>query len=81
MSVIYIKEQGSYVKMQGDLVVVTKGTQKLLEYSIHIIENVVVFGNVQITTQALKRFLENGIDINYFTYSGKYKIGICPQYR
>jgi len=72
MSVIYVKEQGSYIRLKGEQIAVTKGKQTLLEYPIYNIENIAVFGNVQITTQAVSKLMNNGIDIMYFTYSGKY---------
>lgn len=72
MSVIYIKEQGSYLRLKGEQIAVTKGNRILLEFPIYSVENIVVFGNVQITTQVLSKVLGSGIDISYFTYGGKY---------
>ena len=72
MSVIYIKEQGSYLGLKGEQIAVTKGSQTLLEFPIYNIENIAVFGNVQITTQVLSKLLNQGIDIMYFTYAEKY---------
>ena len=53
MSVLYIKEQGSCVQKRSERIVVTKGNQSLLEIPTANVENVAVFGNVQVTTQAL----------------------------
>ncbi len=72
MSVLYIKEQGSCVQKRSERIVVTKGNQSLLEIPTANVENVAVFGNVQVTTQALHMLLEQGINVNYFTFSGKY---------
>ena len=44
MSVIYIKEQGSYLRLKGE----------------------------QVATQVLSKLMNQGIDIMYFTYAGKY---------
>lgn len=72
MSVLYIKEQGSCIQKRSERIVVTKGNQSLLEIPTANVENVAVFGNVQVTTQALHMLLEQGINVNYFTFSGKY---------
>ncbi len=72
MTVIYIKEQGSSLRRRGEQIVVTKGSQTLLEFPIHHVDSIVVLGNVQITSQVLAKLLENGVDISYFSLGGKY---------
>ena len=72
MSVLYIKEQGSYIQKRSERIIVTKGSQALLEIPTANVENIAVFGNVQVTTQALHMLLGQGIDINFFSFSGKY---------
>lgn len=72
MSVLYIKEQGSCIQKKSERIAVTKGSQTLLEVPAVNVENIAVFGNVQITTQALHMLLEQGVNINYFSFSGKY---------
>ena len=72
MPVIYVKEQGAYLKLKGGQIAVLKGKERLLEIPLHSIDNVMVMGNVQVTTQALLKLLANGTDISYFTYGGKY---------
>lgn len=72
MAVLYVKEQGAYIQKQGERLIVTKKKNTLLDIPIIQVENVSVIGNVQITTQAMHMMMEQGIDISYFTYSGKY---------
>ncbi len=72
MAVLYVKEQGAYIQKQGERLVVTKKNNTLLDIPIIQVENVSAIGNVQITTQAMHMMMERGIDISYFTYSGKY---------
>lgn len=79
MSVIYIKEQGSCLQLRGGRLVVTKGSQQLLEYPLLNLDNVVCFGKVQVTTQLLHRLLDDGIDVSYFTYGGKYLGHTCSE--
>lgn len=72
MAAIYVKEQGASIQKMGERIVVTKSSATLLDLPVIKIENLSVIGNVQITTQALRLLLENGVDINYFTVNGKY---------
>ena len=72
MSVIYVKEQGATIQKVGERIVVTKNQNRLLDIPIFQVENIAVIGNVQITTQALHMLMENGIDVSYMSYSGKY---------
>ena len=72
MPVIYVKEQGAYIRLKGEQIVVFKGNNQLLEIPVHRTDSIMVLGNVQVTTQALVKLLANGTDISYFTYGGKY---------
>ena len=72
MSVLYVKEQGSCIQKRSERIVVTKGQMTLLEIPLANVENIAIIGNVQITTQALHMLLLQGIDVNFFTFSGKY---------
>lgn len=79
MAVIYIKEQGALVQKLGERMVVTKNRQTLLDVPVFKIDNIAVIGNVQITMQALRMFIEHGIDVGYFTYGGKYIGHTCAE--
>lgn len=72
MPAAYIREQGSYIRLKNGKMAVTKGTCILMEIPLFLLESVSVFGSVQISTQAMTKFLESGIPISFFTRSGKY---------
>ena len=72
MSVLYLKEQGAYVQKSGDRIMVTKSGQTLLDIPVFQVDNIAVIGNIQVTTQALHMLMQNGVDVSYFTRSGKY---------
>lgn len=72
MAVLYIKEQGAIIQKQGERILVKKGSETLLELPVLHVENMALIGNVQITTQALHMLMERGVDVSYFSYSGKY---------
>ena len=72
MSVLYIKEQGASIRKMGERVQVVKNNETLLDIPVFQVENIAVIGNVQLTTQAAHMLMQNGIDVSWFTYSGKY---------
>lgn len=72
MAVLYVKEQGAYIQKNGEVLSVTKNGKKLLDVPMIHVENVSMIGNVQITMQALHSLMERGVDVSYFSYSGKY---------
>lgn len=72
MAVVYIKENGAYVRLLGKMLVISKGETTLQKLPVNYVEHMVVIGNVQITAQALKKILEIGCDVSYLTYGGKY---------
>lgn len=72
MAVLYIKEQGACVRKMDECVVITKGTETLMRAPAANLDNIAVIGNVQVTSQALQMLMTRGVDVNYFTFSGKY---------
>lgn len=72
MPAIYIREQGSMLVKRGEGIAVMKNSRTLLEIPLANVDNIAVIGNIQVTTQVLLMLMEQGVDISYFTYSGKY---------
>ena len=72
MAAIYVKEQGAVVQKSSERIIVSKGGSTLLEIPVIQMDNIALIGNVQITTQALHMLMEKGVDVSYFSYSGKY---------
>lgn len=72
MAVIYVKEQGAYIKKVSERIVVEKNNVRLAEIHVQSITDLSIIGNVQITTQAMHLLMENGVDIAFFSYSGNY---------
>ena len=72
MAVFYVKEQGAVVQKNAEKLVISKNGKTLLETPVFQVDNIAIMGNVQVTTQALHMMMEQGVDVSYFTYSGKY---------
>ncbi|WP_445612497.1 CRISPR-associated endonuclease Cas1 [Geobacillus sp. YF-1] len=78
MSTIYITEQGALVKKAGHRLVVVRGDTVVAERHFRDISRVLLFGNVQMTTQAIHQCLHYGIQVAYFTMNGHYRGQLSP---
>jgi CRISPR-associated protein Cas1 len=78
MTILYIREQGAVVRRDGERVVVTKQqarsrqVERLEQLPVRELDQVVIYGNVQVTTQAVALLLAHEIDIVFLTLYGKY---------
>lgn len=79
MSVIYVREQNSAVYKRGGRIVVQKDEETLAEIPLRETDLVAVFGNVQVSTQALSEFLDRGIPVGLYTRHGRLKGRIVPK--
>ncbi len=71
MANLYLTEQGSTLRKTGDRLIVQKDDEVLLEVQCSKINAVLIFGNVQFTTQAVHELFEHGIEMALLTRSGK----------
>lgn len=68
---IYLTEQGSVLRKRGDRLIVEKEGAILLDVECHKIDAVLIFGNVQFTTQAVHELFEHGIEMALLTKTGR----------
>lgn len=73
MATLYITEQNSVLRKTGDRLLLQKNDEILLDVQCHKIDAVLVFGNVQFTTQAVHELFDHGIEMAILTRSGKLK--------
>jgi len=79
MTVLYVREQGAVVRRDGEQVKVTRRdpaqqTQTVLQtISVRELEQVVVYGNVQVTTQAVALLLDHEVDIVFLSMHGAFR--------
>jgi len=72
MPVLYLLEQGSTLHKDGDIFTITK-EGKVLEKILAIkVEQVVIFGNINLTTPVIHYLLQQGIDCVFCTSYGKF---------
>lgn len=78
MAPLYVVEQGAVVQKEGERIVVRKDGQLLLSVPVFKLDSVVVFGGVQITTQAMALLLANGIEVAFMSTDGRLKGRLLP---
>jgi CRISPR-associated protein Cas1 len=71
MSTVYITEQGAVVRQSSQHLVVTKGNERIMHIPLIKTERLLIFGNVQLTTQAIDVLLKEGIDVAFLTNNAK----------
>jgi CRISPR-associated protein Cas1 len=71
-AVLYLQEPGSSVGKRSEHLVVRKDGKEISRIPMYAIRQVVVFGNVQVSTQALETLAENGIFVSYLSGHGRF---------
>jgi len=78
MSVLYLVEQGAILRKRGDRVVVQKDGNTLLDVPCQKVDSILIFGAVQVTTQALAELLDHGIEVALLTRHGRLRGQLTP---
>ncbi len=80
MSVIYISEQGAYLKKSSGTFVVLQHDEEIFSIPENIVERFVILGNVQVSTQAMNEIMAKGIEIVFLSQNGRFKGMLQPGY-
>ena len=78
MSTLYLTEQGSKLRKTSQRLLVEKGGVTLLDVPAHEIDHVLIFGAVQISTQAISFLLSSGIEVSFLSMNGRLKGRLTP---
>ncbi len=70
MATYYVSEQGAVVRKQDERLVVTKDDAVIAEIPMHQLDQLVILGNVQLTTQAVTLLLKAGTDTVFMSTTG-----------
>lgn len=70
---LHVVEQGARVSKSGDRLVIERKDELLASVPLVDVSQLCLFGNIQITTQALSELLDRGIPICYFTTGGWFR--------
>ncbi|MBA4192007.1 MAG: CRISPR-associated protein Cas1, partial [Planctomycetaceae bacterium] len=77
-AVLYLQEPGSFVGKRSEHLVIKKDGKETGRVPMHAVRQVVVCGNVQVSTQALETLAENEIPVSYVTGHGRFIGSFVP---
>ncbi|HKI35494.1 MAG TPA: CRISPR-associated endonuclease Cas1 [Gemmataceae bacterium] len=77
-AVLYLSEPGSHVGKRSEHLVIRKDGKEIGRVPIHAIRQVVVFGHVQISTQALETLVVNEIPVALLTGYARFIATVAP---
>ena len=70
---VYVQTQGAVVGKSGDQLDVKQKGQSLQKVRLMEVSHLALFGNVQVTAQALRELCDRNIPICYFSYGGWFR--------
>lgn len=70
---VYVREQGAVVRRRGERLIVTRDKTELLDLPLIHLDQLVVFGNVQLTSQAVAMLLQAEVDVVFLSQFGKFR--------
>lgn len=70
---VYITTQGARIVREGRHLLVRKGKDVYRTLFVHKLKQVLIFGNVELTSAARNMLLHHGVDTVYFTRDGRYR--------
>jgi len=76
--IVYVKEQGACLRKRGSRILIEKEDRILREIPLKDTAAVALFGNVQVTTQAMAVLLDSGIPLSLFSRHGRLRGRLVP---
>ncbi|AHC13998.1 type I-C CRISPR-associated endonuclease Cas1c [Salinispira pacifica] len=72
LNTLYVRTQGSYLRKEGETIVVEQESRKVLQLPIHTVGGIVAFGNVLCSPFLLGFCTEKDISISFLTEFGRF---------
>ena len=72
LNTLYVTTQDTYLRKEGETVVVEKEKQVLLRLPIHTLQGIVTFGNVMTSPFLLNLCAERGVCVSFMSESGRF---------
>ena len=80
MNAIYVTEQGASIRQESRHLVVTKEKKRIATIPLVNTERLLLFGNIQLTTQAMNVLAQEGVDVSFLTSTGRLRFKlVCPE--
>jgi len=70
MRTLYISQQGCYISLQQEQILIKQGQTLLDQVQIPLLEQILIFGKSQVTTQVIRTCLQRDIPIGYLSRMG-----------
>ena len=78
-NVLYVDEQGCILKKTGERLLVVKENETIRDIPLIHLGQVVLCGNISVTTPVIQTLLNEGIPIVYLSAYGRYQGALVPQ--
>lgn len=78
--VLYVDDQGASLNKKGERILVTKDDVKLMDIPLCNLDQVVLVGTVQVSSQLIKLFLERGTEVHFISVHGRYYGCLQPSF-
>jgi len=78
MPYLYVTLQGAILRKSGDRFLLEHDGEIVMDLPYHRLEHILVFGNVQITSQAMAEALDHNIALSLFSRQGRYRGSLSP---
>ena len=78
MPFLYVTQQGAIVRKSGDRFLLEHDGEIAVDLPYHRLEHILIFGNVQITSQAMAEALDHNIAVSLFTRQGRFRGTLAP---
>lgn len=72
MPTLYVIEQGAEVGCDGERITIRRDRAVIGSVPLVKINDIVIFGNIGLSTPAIKRLLDRGIEVTFMTVDGRY---------
>ncbi|HKL85418.1 MAG TPA: type I-C CRISPR-associated endonuclease Cas1c [Treponemataceae bacterium] len=72
LNILYVSSQGSYLRIEGETVVIEREKEKVLQIPLHTIQGIVCFGNVLCSPFLLGGCSKKGISVSFLTEYGRF---------
>jgi CRISPR-associated protein Cas1 len=77
--VLYVDEQGAYLRKRGSRLLVTKDKQPLAEVPLAHVDQLILAGNVNLSTPLLRHLLRADVEVVLLNAYGKYEGRFTPE--
>ena len=78
-NVLYVDEQGCILKKTGERLLVVKESETIRDIPLIHLGQVVLCGNISVTTPVMQTLLNEGIPVVYLSAYGRYQGALMPQ--